>query len=99
MNSRLSPVLAMVVATLLLISASVGAQDTERTMRSTIIGNQEQPQTLFLTPWKAADGLDGLSNEFNTDLDVLFGLIEREPFVRELRYRDMVVTRSKAQGR
>ena len=92
-------VLAMVAATQLLMSTGAGAQDTERTMSSTIIGNQEQPQTLFLIPWKTADDLDGLGNEFSTDLDVLFGLIEREPFVRELRYRDMVVTRSKAQGR
>jgi len=71
--------------------------DTERTMGTTITGNQEQPQTLFLIPWKEPG--DGAGDEFETDLDALFGLIEREPFVRELRYRNMVVTRRNAQGR
>ena len=71
--------------------------DTERTMGTTITGNQEQPQTLFLIPWKEPTG--DASDDFDTDLDVLFGLIEREPFVRELRYRNMVVTRRNAQGR
>ena len=71
--------------------------DTERTMGTTITGNQEQPQTLFLVPWKEPG--EGAGDEFDTDLDALFGLIEREPFVRELRYRNMVVTRRNAQGR
>jgi hypothetical protein len=63
-----------------------------RTMSTAIVGNQEQPQMLFMVPWQAVSGSDTMSREFSTDLQSLYGMVERDTFVRELRFRNRVVS-------
>ncbi len=59
------------------------------TLRSTVTGNQEQPKVLYIVPWQQPGGPENLYEPMRRANDV-FNPIDREEFVRELRYRQMI---------
>jgi hypothetical protein len=66
------------------------AQEAVVTLRSTVTGNQEQPKVMYIVPWQqpGATQFDyapsgGLAQD-------LFTPIDRDEFVRELNYREML---------
>ncbi|MEH6581554.1 MAG: hypothetical protein V7754_06425 [Halioglobus sp.] len=66
------------------------AKDPVVTLRSTISGNQEQPRVMYLLPWQRPDGPK--TNQFmhSPIADELFVPIDREEFLRDLRYGEAI---------
>ena len=56
-------------------------------MGTRVTGNQEQPKVLYLVPWQAPDGPDGLYRDINTRIDSLLEPLDRDSFRRELDLR------------
>lgn len=83
---------AQILSALLLVFTSAGswAQD-EATVNlgSTVTGNQEQPKVLYIIPWKAPAGPDNLYQTLNSQLEEVFGHVERAELKRELHYREL----------
>ncbi len=59
-------------------------------LRSTVTGNQEQPKVLYLVPWHQPDGPDSLFQPMESMVNDVSEPIDREEFVRELKYRQML---------
>lgn len=51
---------------------------------STVTGNQEQPNEIYIVPWKSAVDRTILYQTLNTRLENVFGHIERREHIRQL---------------
>ncbi len=58
------------------------------TLSSTIVGNQEQPQVLYIVPWKPVGDSDLENQNIQSQLDIIFGHVERVELRRELLYME-----------
>jgi len=58
------------------------------TLGSTIVGNQEQPQVLYIVPWKPVGDSDLENQNIQSQLDIIFGHVERVELRRELLYME-----------
>ena len=80
--SRLLPICALAVLT----GPETLAQEARLTLRSTVTGNQEQPRVMYIVPWQQP----GSSRvEYAIDSTIaaeLFTPLDRDEFVRALRY-------------
>ena len=56
--------------------------------RTEITGNQELPKVLYIVPWKKSDPGDLMGRPINTLLDEVLAPIDREEFIRQVRYYD-----------
>ena len=54
--------------------------------RTEITGNQELPKVLYIVPWKKSDPGDFIGPPINTLLDEVLAPIDREEFIRQVRY-------------
>ena len=54
--------------------------------RTEITGNQELPKVLYIVPWKKSDPGDLMGSPINSLLDEVLEPIDREEFIREVRY-------------
>ena len=54
--------------------------------RTEITGNQELPKVLYIVPWKKSDPGDLTGPPINTLLDEVLEPIDREEFIRQVRY-------------
>ena len=64
---------------------NVPAQEGPKTMAGmSILGNEEAPKALVIVPWKSSEMGDNLG--MRSSLDDLAKPVDREVFVRELRY-------------
>ena len=54
--------------------------------RTEITGNQELPKVLYIVPWKKSDPGDLMGPPINTLLDEVLAPIDREEFIRQVRY-------------
>ena len=54
--------------------------------RTEITGNQELPKVLYIVPWKKSDPGDFVGRPINTLLDEVLEPIDREEFIREVKY-------------
>lgn len=72
---------------LLCLSALSSAEEALVVLESTVVGNQEQPKVLYLLPWQSAAMPEQLFQPFETLVGNLYQPIEREQFLRELRFR------------
>jgi hypothetical protein len=66
---------------------------TEETMTldgSTIVGNRELPKALNIVPWKAAEIGDLAGRPMNSLLDEVLAPVDRDVFLRELEYYEVV---------
>lgn len=68
---------------LLLLNATVYAQETIK-LESTITGNQEQPQVLYMVPWKAPNSPALKFDALNRPFREVFEHLERDELRREL---------------
>lgn len=57
-------------------------------LSSTIVGNQEQPQVLYIVPWKPVADSDLENQNIQSQLDIIFGHVERVELRRELLYME-----------
>lgn len=73
---------------LLLMTAMAGAQEARVILRSTVMGNQEQPKVLYIVPWQQAGTPELIYQPLQTLVDGVFEEVDREAFLRELRYRE-----------
>jgi len=94
-TSALLPAMAL---GLLALSPLALSQEATVNMGSTVTGNQEQPRVLYIVPWKAPSGPDNLYQSLNSQLDVVFGHVERVELKRELRYRETLSQQEKPSG-
>jgi len=56
--------------------------------RTEITGNQELPKVLYIVPWKKSDPGDLMGRPVNTLLDEVLAPIDREEFIRQVKYYD-----------
>ncbi|MGH1470454.1 MAG: hypothetical protein ACRBCS_04630 [Cellvibrionaceae bacterium] len=62
------------------------AQEATVNLSSTIIGNQEQPKVLYIVPWKSVNDSELENQSIQSQLDIIFGHVERIELRRELSY-------------
>ena len=85
MNSRIGLLIG-----LLLLGIIAQAQEARVVLRSTVIGNQEQPKVLYLVPWQQTESPELIYQPLQSLVDGVFEEVDREEFLRELRYRDKI---------
>jgi len=56
--------------------------------RTEITGNQELPKVLYIVPWQKSDPGDLMGRPVNTLLDEVLAPIDREEFIRQVKYYD-----------
>ncbi len=56
--------------------------------RTEITGNQELPTVMYIVPWQKADPGDLMGRPVNTLLDEVLAPIDREEFLRQVKYHD-----------
>lgn len=74
------------------------AEDTTVTLRSTVKGNQEQPKVLYLLPWREADPIEWHYQPTETIMAEVFDPVDRDEFIRELRYRELIAPVSETKS-
>lgn len=74
----------------LLMASSVVAQEARVVLRSTVVGNQEQPKVLYIVPWQQAESPDLIYRPMQSLVDGVFREIDREEFLRELHYQEKI---------
>ena len=62
--------------------------DSMELSRTEITGNQELPKVLYIVPWKKSDPGDLLGRPVNTLLDEVLAPVDRDEFLRHVRYYD-----------
>ena len=60
--------------------------DTMELGRTEITGNQELPKVMYIVPWQKSDPGDLMGRPVNTLLDEVLAPVDREEFVRQVRY-------------
>ena len=76
-----------VLATDVIREQSAGqVMDRLELRRAEITGNQELPKVLYIVPWQKSDPGDLLGRPVNTLLDEILAPLDREEFIRRVRY-------------
>jgi len=65
---------------------AANAQEATVNLSSTIVGNQEQPKVLYIVPWKTVNDSELENQSIQSQLDIIFGHVERIELRRELFY-------------
>lgn len=66
------------------------AQEAVVTLRATVTGNQEQPKVMYILPWQQPGATEFEYRPGVALAEELYREIDREEFVRELDYREML---------
>lgn len=80
--------LLTIFAAVFAFSSVVVAQQAEISLSSTVIGNQEQPKVLYIVPWKPVGTSELEDQTIESQLDIVFGHVERVELRRELKYTE-----------
>jgi hypothetical protein len=75
---------------LLLLPSLLLAQEAMVTLRSTVTGNQDQPKVMYIVPWQQPGPANFQTAPGGSLAQDLFTQIDRDEFVRELNYREML---------
>lgn len=75
-----------------LLAASASSQEAVITLRATVTGNQEQPKVMYIVPWQQPGATDFEYTPASALAEDLFQRLDRDEFVRELEYREMLTT-------
>ena len=67
-------------------------EEAQVILRSTVKGNQEQPNVLYIVPWQQGETLQPVYQPMQTLVDGVFEQVDREEFLRELDYRRKIDT-------
>ena len=73
-----------------LFTAQVQAQEARVVLRSTVIGNQEQPKVLYIVPWQQAETPELIYQPLQSLVDGVFEEVDRQEFLRELHYQQKI---------
>lgn len=76
---------------LLLVALPALAQEAKVILRSTVVGNQEQPKVLYIVPWQQAQKPELIYQPLQSLVDGVFEEIDREEFLRELDYQQKIL--------
>lgn len=79
----------LILISLLMVQAA-SAQEARVVLRSTVMGNQEQPKVLYIVPWQQAATPELIYQPLQSLVDGVFEQVDREEFLRELRYREKI---------
>ncbi len=66
------------------------AQEAKVVLRSTVIGNQEQPKVLYILPWQKAEGIEWDYQPLQSLVNGVFEEVDRAEFLRELQYQQKI---------
>lgn len=80
-----------------LIAVPSFAQEATVNLSSTIVGNREQPKVLYIVPWKAAYDSELEEQSIQSQLDIVFGHIERIELQRELQFMEQIAKAAKKE--
>ena len=75
------------VALLLVLPLTTGAQENTIDLESTFKGNQEQPKVLYIVPWRKIEGPDAVYQPLESLIEENLSLIDRDEFRREVNYK------------
>ncbi|MEP5764066.1 MAG: hypothetical protein ABJ308_05715 [Halieaceae bacterium] len=75
---------------LLLLSLTATAQEAVVTLRATVTGNREQPKVMYIVPWQQPGATEFEYQPAAALAEDLFQRLDRDEFVRELEYREML---------
>ena len=81
----------------LFLSLPCTAQEATVNLSSTIVGNREQPKVLYIVPWKAAYDSELEEQSIQSQLDIVFGHIERIELQRELQFMEQIAKTAKKE--
>ena len=73
-----------------LLATQLQAQEARVILRSTVIGNQEQPKVLYIVPWQQAETPELAYQPLQSLVDGVFEEVDRQEFLRELSYRQKI---------
>ncbi len=91
------PLLAAALAAGLAVQSA--AQDEAKViLRSTVVGNQEQPNVLYIVPWQQAEAPELIYRPLQSLVDGVFRKVDREEFLRELHYQRKIEQALPADG-
>jgi len=76
----------------IIFSGIVFSQEAVVTLRSTVKGNQEQPKVMYIVPWQRPGDSSLEYQPMDNVASDLFTPVDRDEFIRELQYRDMLRT-------
>lgn len=74
------------------VAIQAQAQEAKVVLRSTVTGNQEQPKVLYIVPWQQAGTPELIYRPLQSLVTGIFEEVDREEFLRELRYREKIRT-------
>lgn len=78
-------------AGLAVLCCAAQAQEARVVLRSTVVGNQEQPKVLYIVPWQQAEKPELIYQPLQSLVDGVFEEVDREEFLRELDYQQKVL--------
>lgn len=73
------------------------SQERQETLTSTIVGNREQPKVLYIVPWKAVNDSELEEQTIQSQLDIVFGHVERIELQRELDFMKQIEKTAKKE--
>ena len=76
----------------IIFSGIVFSQEAVVTLRSTVKGNQEQPKVMYIVPWQRPGDSSLEYQPMDNVASDLFTPVDRDEFIRELQYTDMLRT-------
>ncbi|WP_339669398.1 hypothetical protein [Dasania marina] len=86
------------ICLLLLLPLTLQAQQPVVTLQSTVKGNQEQPKVLYIMPWQKADRVQLNYQPMQGITTEVFSNIDREEFLREMRFRQQLADKAAAKS-
>ena len=84
---------------LLLLSAQVIADNVVRLEGISIQGNSEEPNVMYVTPWRPPPGTGRLYQPINSYREQWLQGIDRDSFRREMRYAERYAPKEPDQER
>lgn len=92
-----SVIVTLLVALVMTMSPVVLGQEARVVLRSTVVGNQEQPKVLYIVPWQQAEKPEIIYQPLQSVVDGVFRQIDRDEFLRELDYQQKISQSLQAQ--
>ena len=80
----------LLFAFLACITIQLRAADSMTLDGTTITGNRELPKALHIVPWKSSEAGDLAGRPMNSLVDEALSPVDRDVFIRELKYYDTV---------
>ena len=86
---KVTPVKIFSLLLLLLFTTSTMAIQGPKMKGTAITGNRELPKVLYIVPWKSTETVDIQSPPVKSIMDQELIMLERNAFMREVRYYNM----------